>query len=340
MLDSLLSANLTSTSSSSPSPSRSAFAIGSLVTLVTVLAGVLDSTWLRRDYLYTSNLYKLSTKEGASHFHVHRVLGMSALASYLYRIYLRFATGFDDPFDHRPGSWAVLGTVVLHLALSGTSLLFHIPARRNKSSPMIWPEFRLHSILFAYRSFLAMGLSWACAYLEVPYTSWTAVAGRVALVFANMVLADAVTNHYKRIALVAGDDSTMRGMPYPVEWSQSKQDLFTTYYGLMQFMATAAVMLNPKPYTLLMSAFPIQIAAFLMTCVRKGIMTATGWHYYYLLSLVLALFTTVDNVQELVETWLFGSALYAVRRQLRWSKFTIWGLVSLAAPFVPIAKYP
>ena len=88
--------------------------------------------------------------------------------------------------------------------------------------------------------------------------------------------------------------------------------------------------------TLLMTAFPIQIAAFLMTCVRKSIMSATGWHYWYLLSLVLALFTTVDTLQELAETWAFGGLLYAVRAYFRLSKFVLWGCITAAVPFAAV----
>ena len=66
----------------------------------------------------------------------------------------------------------------------------------------------------------------------------------------------------------------MRGMPFPKEWSASTQHTFKTVYAALQFIATSAVMLNTNQYTLLLSAIPVQLAAFLMTCVRKSIMSA------------------------------------------------------------------
>ena len=38
-------------------------------------------------------------------------------------------------------------TLVMHGALSCSSLLFHISATRNPVKPIIYPEFRMHSIL-------------------------------------------------------------------------------------------------------------------------------------------------------------------------------------------------
>ena len=62
----------------------------------------------------------------------------------------------------------------------------------------------------------------------------------------------------------------MRRMPFPGEWSEPLQKAVKHYYSFMQFIATVAIMLNPKQYTLLMTAFPVQLAAFLMTLVRES----------------------------------------------------------------------
>jgi len=121
-------------------------------------------------------------------------------------------------------------------------------------------------------------------------------------------------------------------MPYPENWSQLQKDAFTWYYGFSQFIATAAIMLNSKYYTLLLSAFPIQIAALLMTCVRKSIMTSVGWHVFYLISLILAFVTTVDDFRGLAETLLLGVPLYCLRRYGRVSKYLLWGAVSVILP--------
>ena len=53
---------------------------------------------LGSDLFNWNNFFKLSTKEGAQQFHVHRILGFVCLFHYLYRIGVRFATAWDDPF--------------------------------------------------------------------------------------------------------------------------------------------------------------------------------------------------------------------------------------------------
>jgi hypothetical protein len=72
----------------------------------------------------------------------------------------------------------VLVVTILHAGLSWSSLLFHIPAKRNKSNPMIWPEFRWHSICFACRSFVAMYWVAALTLLGVDLNAPVAKAGR------------------------------------------------------------------------------------------------------------------------------------------------------------------
>lgn len=151
----------------------------------------------------------------------------------------------------------------------------------------------------------------------------------MSLVWVTLVLADHISQHYK-----TKDESTMRNMPFPPDWPAVKQNGFILYYNFSQFIATSAILLNHKQYTLLLSAFPIQLAAFLMTCVRKSIITSKGWHYWYMLSLILALTTTVDNLQEFGESSLFGMVLYCMRHYGRMNKYVLWGTVSAVAPFM------
>ena len=144
-----------------------------------------------KDMFNTANLFKLRTKEGAEHFHIHRYLGTLVLANYLYRVLLRLTNG--KPFGDDEASWEVLAVIILHAALSTTSLFFHIPKKRNKANPMIWPEFRYHSMVFAYRTLLA-----TCGSLWV----WGRSGGgsrhpaAYALVLGTCAAADLVTRRF------------------------------------------------------------------------------------------------------------------------------------------------
>ena len=90
-------------------------------------------------------LQKLFTKEDP--VHIHKTLGIVSLLHFFYRFYLLFYHGSMFLNSHLD-----VGMVSLHGCLSVSSLAFHIPKKRHSTLPMIYPEFRLHSILFGLRS--------------------------------------------------------------------------------------------------------------------------------------------------------------------------------------------
>ena len=112
--------------------------------------------------------------------------------------------------------------------------------------------------------------------------------------------------------------TTMRAMPFPGYISAESRDNLNVFYSVCQIFATSQVLFsyhldevfagNYKTKSILLSTcttyfspqppcyhpithyfsvvLPIQIAALLMTMVRKSIISAGAWHYYYTLSLL------------------------------------------------------
>merc|ERR1711971_754800 len=71
--------------------------------------------------------------------------------------------------------------------------------------------------------------------------------------------------------------------------------------------------------------FPIQIASFLMTLVRKGIATAGAYHFVYTVGLIMpipVLFRTV-GLYESLQFMGLAAVLYQVRRK-GINKYHIW----------------
>jgi hypothetical protein len=101
------------------------------------------------------------------------------------------------------------------------------------------------------------------------------------VVLSTIHLADRTTLYYKRIEAVPKNDSTMRGMPMPDSWSPITVASLNMYYSVSQVLATLGTLIIPGMETHFLILFPIQLAAFLMTCVRKGIITSTTWHVLY-----------------------------------------------------------
>jgi hypothetical protein len=90
--------------------------------------------------------------------HVHKTLGLACLASFVWRI--SQCLDFKADMGFRSYPHLTVPTILLHLALSLSALEFKIPAVRIKEGTRIWPEYRLHSIVFATRSLAAMALYW------------------------------------------------------------------------------------------------------------------------------------------------------------------------------------
>ena len=74
-------------------------------------------------------------------------------------------------------------------------------------------------------------------------------------------------------------------MPYWAGASPATIDRFKFFYAYCQWMATLGCLANGNPLWPLCIALPIQLASLLMTLVRKGLLTARGYHLLYTASL-------------------------------------------------------
>ena len=117
--------------------------------------------------------HKLVTKEDP--LYLHKFLGIIALLNYTYRYYLLFWYGSMFLATR----WDLI-IVALHGCLSLSSLIFHIPRKRHAKLPMIYPEFRLHSIAFGLRSVI-------CCFLNYYYAD--GVGMKILTCFGTMLVA-------------------------------------------------------------------------------------------------------------------------------------------------------
>lgn len=213
------------------------------------------------------NSHKLVTKEDSTHF--HKTLGIICLVHYGYRYYLLFTKGtmnMDNSF--------ACGLMCLHGLLSVSSVIFHIPEKRNKSAPMIYPEYRQHSILFAMRSVICFFLTY------YQYSSLY----KMTACYATMLLADVVTFRHQSVVVT----TTMRDMPFDKRIPEKDQSLIIRMQSSQQIGATLFMFGNLD--SCFTPMFSIQIAAFLMTLVRKNIIDSNMWHLLYNTSLLSNIF--------------------------------------------------
>lgn len=245
--------------------------------------------------------------------HTHKTLGVLVLGHIFYRINLilksgdsGLATSYWTPF------W-----MAIHSLLHVSSFQFRLPEKRNRTYNIIWPEFRLHSMIFAYRSILSVLLVWMGGY-------WNH-ALRGPLVLSAMAAADTVSHWY-------GQDTTMRANPYPEGTNQNFITWHNRFYSVSQFGATMGIMFRGTDSAFL-ALLPIQTAPFLMTLVKKGILNQAEWHVWYTLALLTNWIHAIfgqGNDGNTVSTVAYQTILWsavAVRFHYRVNKYTIWGAI-------------
>jgi hypothetical protein len=251
----------------------------------------------------------LITHHDGRYGHIHKTLGVISLGHFTSR-FVEFLTHRVMTFDR--SAWLFL---TIHALLSWSSLIFYLTSFRSAAAPMIWPEFRAHSILFASRSIAAMSLT--LSGLSTPITRYANVIGTI-------VLADMATKYY------SATNTTMRDMPFP-EWvSQRARDRVNLYYSVSQVLATAGLLFSPSMDRAFFILFPIQFAAFLMTLVRKRMLSPLGWHVLYASSLGLNYVHGVLARDPLPILFYITSLVFCVLRfRFRINKYILWGLIGM-----------
>lgn len=262
---------------------------------------------------------KLNTKE--DNFYIHKLLGTVCFINYMYRFFSLFYYGnmsFNQDYD--------MFSVFLHGLLSTSSLIFHIPSVRNPQAPMIYPEFRLHSIIFALRSVICCFIS----YMNIYF------AYKIAVCLTTTIIADIITSNYKQI----NNGKTMNNVPFEKSISLDDQKKITHMHSSMQIAATLYMLGNTD--TAYSPMFAIQIAAFLMTLVRKNIISSNSWHILYAFSLWIGSFVYMSPILPIdyittqiilyhIYTKIFFK--YRTNKYMNWS--IVFGLYSIKQIYAP-----
>jgi len=193
---------------------------------------------------------KLFTREDT--FNFHKTLGLACLLSYV----VRFAqVGPRDMAFGADGGTAL--TIAMHTLLSVSSLIFKIPFKRIAGGYRIWPEYRLHSIIFACRSLAGMALTW----YELRHGAEANYWANMAIVVGTLAAADLASWSVGE----AGRSSTIRDL----EAGPATHFFFSA----MQFYATMGCMLGIRRFSVqFLYVFIIQFNAFLMTIRRKNLL--------------------------------------------------------------------
>jgi len=208
----------------------------------------------------------------------------------------------------------------VHALLSATSFTFKIPQKRNPISPMIYPEFRLHNLLFSYRSILCTLLFYYK--LSILYN--------MLICYATMIGADIVTYYYK-------DGTTMRNMKFDSTTSDETKKEITLFHSQMQIAATLFMIGNID--SAFSPLFAIQFASFLMTLVRKNIINNYYWHLLYGLSLMINVVVYYSLNLDFILFHIFAQNLFLYLRFTKHhNKYMCWTFIY--SLFLCYQQYP
>jgi len=278
---------------------------------------------------YPRWIRKLVTHEDP--YQLHKCLGLFCLLNYSYRFALML---FGDPTagfgssrsKHGLAAFEAVLCLIPHAMLSLSSLIFRrVPKERIVGRPVIWREFRAHNIIFATRSVVCSVVAWLSLYHNHA-PAWRTMALYVS---GSTCLVSNVAASWATKSLRHDDmESTTATMPYWEGCSDQTEKVFKHFYALAQFGATVGCMMTSNPAWPLAILLPIQGASFLMTLVRKGIISTMSYHMAYAFSLLLVF---AVGVRQLFWMWsldlvgLFVVAIMAYQGR-RWgaNKFLIW----------------
>jgi ferredoxin-NADP reductase len=274
-----------------------------------------------------TKISKLVTHEDK--FHIHKIMGTISLLNYFYLFFDCFYSGATADLSLRSVDTGFIALTWVHTALSLSALQFLIPRTRTGILPMICQEFRAHSIIFAVRSFIIVNVIYFCSLdtnaVDNRNPGLHIVANtliRCMFVLVAMKLADISTAYLRENR----KETTTSTMPYWSGCPPRLQSVIKYFYTHSQFMATTTCMFSKVPYILAV-AFPIQIASFLMTLVRKQIISAFWYHALYGGSLaVVYLINAADPALYVIS--LLGIMMMYIRIQLKLNKYAVWILTA------------
>lgn len=226
-------------------------------------------------------------------FHIHGLLGLCALWHFAYR-FIEFFLTLQDPIH--PG-WLTACFLLVHCLLHVTSFQFFLP-QKMQTKPMIWPEFRGHNAIFAYRNLLGTAFAIWTPHWWLRSVSVSAVLLKLAIVLSACKLADMVTDR-----LGSRTQRTTNSMPYPEKTPTAASDFMKGFYAKAQFAATAGAIFG-TPMLAFGSVLGIEIASFLMTLVRKGLIDSRTYHLVYSASLALQYVVLMVSISVCDEMWL------------------------------------
>ena len=268
---------------------------------------------------------QLITKEDPTF--IHKALGIACLCSFVWR-YANIGSS-DMGFLSHPEY--TVPTLLLHFMLTASSFIFKIPQKRIKDGTRIWPEYRMHAMVFLCRSLAVIGRFWYEAKYQLPRN----YDFNFAVVILAMVAADlcsaSVEEKYR--------SNSVRDVDTPAA--------VKFFFSSIQFLATSAYLMGLPRYSFpFLAVMVVQLTPFLATLRRKHLIGRDIGAFMYGVFLVYGYvvptyFSPGANFSLLRITNSFGivAAIWRMAPLPAWArmfqnKYLIWTTVGLTMRYL------
>jgi hypothetical protein len=275
-------------------------------------------------------------------YHIHKTLGFLAVINFILRFY--YAIIYGTSFPSFENKFFSCSSVLIHALLPIASLSIHLPEKRNFTSPMIWREFRLHSILFSCRHSILTIITllelWPTQlyYFKNKYIYALITESFIKYIFiiSCIKIANIITTKYGDI-----EKRTTNAMPYPENLNDYEIKKIKLEYAKKQFGATIMAVFSGdlSPTLNFAPLYAIQSAAFMMTLVRKGKCNSSHYHIIYAFTLIYPLYLYhvilrkfYSQFADFAICYLYIFA-YNTRINHNWDNKKIWAIVVPAVVF-------
>lgn len=261
-----------------------------------------------------SKISKLITHEDK--FNIHKICGTIALINFTILFIDLCLGGFKGKTLYLKQNIYTIILTWIHGLLSMSSFQFLVPKSRTGILPMIWQEFRAHSATFALRSIIIANIIYFFGKNNLTDLC------RLFIVLLTMYIADIISIYLRE----NNKESTTASMPYWTNLDPQTQKYIKLFYTHAQISATLSCLFLENTLYLMYLIFPIQIAAFLMTLVRKNIIKTKTYHVIYSLSLLSGYLVNISSIKLYIIIFT-AYILYYIRVYIKVNKYYMWLLV-------------
>lgn len=249
---------------------------------------------------------KLFTSEDP--YYIHKILGLLSLINFFYRYCFILMKHSDLKYSEQSDLNFLSFSV--HFLLSSSSLIFNVLPKRIVSKPLIiYEEYRIHAILFTFRSY---GI-----YLMDQFNLLTRSRLLLFILCCHLVI-DWIT--YKHgtdgITAVRNNGKKINGVKYYYKY----------FYSFYQILVTGCLLapIGDKSNLAFNAIIAIQSSAFLMTLNRKGLVKWRSHAFWYSLALMLSYYYMILTVQInliIMTLGVFILRIYRINKYLAWGLF-------------------